>query len=274
MHGDVRHLKMSELSARSGISASRIRYYLRLGLLPQPLRTAKTMAYYGPEHVERLAHIRRRVQAGATLREVRTELADHPSSVEPGPNDEVVRSSQRARLVDAGAALLLRSGFEATSVDDVVARAGAGKAAFYRQFADKRDLLVACIERELDWYERATTTGPPSLERLLANAELFKHRRTRSLIDLLALFRQTAASRAIENDERLEAVRARLRAPLEADLRTVHGGAWKGEERYRAEMLLSIAEYLLAYVAQDGSVEIADLVRRGWTEVLWAGRRG
>jgi len=232
------------------------------------------MAYYGPEHLERLAHIMRRLEAGASLRQMQIELADGAARAAPGSNDEVVRSSQRARLVDAGAAVLLRSGFDATSIDDVVARAGAGKAAFYRQFADKRDLLVACIERELDWYERATTTRPPSLERLLANAELFRHRRTRSLIDLLALLRQTAASRAIENDERLEGVRARLRAPLEADLRTVHGGAWTGEERYRAEMLLSIAEYLLAYAAQDRSVEIGDLVRRGWTAVLWAGRRG
>ncbi len=274
MHGDVRHLKMAELSVRSSISASRIRYYLRLGLLPQPLRTAKTMAYYGPEHVERLAHIRRRLQAGATLRAVRTELADHPPPIEPGPNDEVVHSSQRARLVDAGAALLLRSGFEATSVDDVVARAGAGKASFYRQFSDKRDLLLACIERELDWYERATSTSPPSLERLLGHAELFKHRRTRSLIDLVALLRQADASRAIEQDERLESVRDRLRVPLEADLLTVPNGPRNGEERYRAEMLLSIAEYLLAYAAQDDSREIADLVRRAWNAVLWADDRG
>lgn len=265
---------MAELCARSGVSASTIRYYLRLGLLPEPLRTAKTMAYYGPEHLERLAHIMRRLEAGASLRQVQIELADGAAPASPRSNDEIVRSSQRARLVDAGAAVLLRSGFDATSIDDVVARAGAGKAAFYRQFADKRDLLVACIERELDWYERATSTSPPSLERLLANAELFKHRRTRSLTDLFSLLRQTAASQAIENDERLEGLWARLRAPLEADLRTVHDGAWKGEERCRAEMLLSIAEYLLAYAAQDGSVEVADLVRRGWTAVLWAGRRG
>src|SRR5271157_6631645 len=71
----VRHLRMAELSSRSGFSASTIRHYLRLGLLPEPLRTAKTMAYYGPEHVQRLAYIGRRLKDGATLREVGQELA-------------------------------------------------------------------------------------------------------------------------------------------------------------------------------------------------------
>ena len=35
---EVRHLKMAELSARSGVPATTIRHYLRLGLLGEPLR--------------------------------------------------------------------------------------------------------------------------------------------------------------------------------------------------------------------------------------------
>ncbi len=267
----VRHLKMAELSSRSGVAASTIRYYLRLGLLPEPLRTAPTMAYYGPEHLERLTYIRGRLQAGATLREVGHELAGQASSSSAAPADgQLVRSSQRARLIKGGSAVFLRSGFEAASVDDVVKRAGVGKAAFYRHFAGKRDLLAACVDSELDWYEAATSSDRPSLERLMRHPDLVEHRRFRALISLFALLRQADASRATGCGERLEQARARLRAPLEADLRAarVAGDAPAGDERLQAEMLLSVAEYTLAYAAKSGSRTVADLVRCGWRIVL------
>ena len=266
----VRHLKMGELSSRSGIAASTIRHYLRIGLLPEPLRTATTMAYYGPEHLERLTYIRRRVQAGATLRQVGQELDGQASSSAAAADGQLVHSSQRARLITAGSAVFLSSGFEAASVEEVVGRAGVGKAAFYRHFAGKRDLLAACINSELDWYEAATSRNYPSLERLMRHPDLFEHRRLRALISLFALLRQADASHAIGHGEALEEARTRLRAPLEADLRAAHeaGDAPAGDERLQAEMLLSVAEYTLAYAAKSGSRNVADLVRRGWKIVL------
>jgi AcrR family transcriptional regulator len=270
MTNGVRHLKMAELSSRSGIAASTIRHYLRLGLLPEPLRTAPTMAYYGPEHLERLTYIRARLQAGATLREVGQQLAGQASSPAAGEDGQLLRSSQRACLITAGSAVFLRSGFEAASVEDVVKRAGVGKAAFYRHFAGKRDLLAACINGELDWYEAATSRNHPSLERLMRHPDLIEHRRLRALISLFALLRQADASRAIGHDEALEQARARLRAPLEADLRAAQeaGSAPAGDERLQAEMLLSAAEYTMAYAAKSGSRDVADLVRRGWKIAL------
>src|SRR5271165_6637896 len=264
----VRHLKMAELSSRSGIAASTIRHYFRLGLLPEPLRTARTMAYYGPEHLERLMYIRGRLQAGATLRQVGQELASQPSS--PAADGQLVHSSQRARLITAASAVFLRSGFEVASVEEVVRRAGVGKAAFYRHFAGKRELLAACIDRELDWYEAATSRNHPSLERLMRHPDLFEHRRLRVLISLFVLLRQADASRAIDHDEPLEEARARLRAPLEADLRAAQqtGDAAAGDERLQAEMLLSAAEYTMAYAAKSGARNVADLVRHGWKIVL------
>ncbi len=268
MQSEVRHLKMAELGARSGVPASTIRYYLRLGLLPEPLRTAKTMAYYGPEHVQRLAYIGRRLKDGATLREVGTELAGEDRHDASAAGEEQLHSSQRARLIHAGAATLLRLGFESTSVDEVVARAGVGKAAFYRHFADKRELLVACLERELTSYERAARSRQPSLERLLGHAEIFARRRARAILALHAMLRQVEASRTSDEEGQLESVRARLRAPLEEDLLAVGAGGPGGGERLRAEMLLSVAEYVLAYAASDGGHDVAELVRRGWLAVL------
>jgi DNA-binding transcriptional MerR regulator len=52
-------LKMSELSERSGVSAGTIKHYLREGLLPEPVRTSRNMAYYPAEFVERIRLIKR-----------------------------------------------------------------------------------------------------------------------------------------------------------------------------------------------------------------------
>ena len=51
-------LKMSELADASGVSAGTIKHYLREGLLPEPVRTSRNMAYYPPEFVERIRVIK------------------------------------------------------------------------------------------------------------------------------------------------------------------------------------------------------------------------
>jgi DNA-binding transcriptional MerR regulator len=58
MNGDGL-LKMSELAERSGVSSGTIKHYLREGLLPEPVRTSRNMAYYPPDFVERIRLIKR-----------------------------------------------------------------------------------------------------------------------------------------------------------------------------------------------------------------------
>ena len=52
-------LKMAELAERSGIPAATIKHYRREGLLPEPVKTSRNMAYYPPEFVDRLRLIKR-----------------------------------------------------------------------------------------------------------------------------------------------------------------------------------------------------------------------
>jgi DNA-binding transcriptional MerR regulator len=52
-------LKMSQLAEQSGVSAGTIKHYLREGLLPEPVRTSRNMAYYPPDFVERIRLIKR-----------------------------------------------------------------------------------------------------------------------------------------------------------------------------------------------------------------------
>ena len=51
-------LKMRELAAASGVSPGTVKHYLREGLLPEPVRTSRNMAYYPPEFVDRIRLIK------------------------------------------------------------------------------------------------------------------------------------------------------------------------------------------------------------------------
>lgn len=51
-------LRMKELSAATGLPKSAILHYVSQGLLPEPVKTSRNMAYYAPECVERIAFIK------------------------------------------------------------------------------------------------------------------------------------------------------------------------------------------------------------------------
>lgn len=52
-------LRMRELASASGVPAPTIKHYLREGLLPEPVKTSRNMAYYPPEFIERIKLIKR-----------------------------------------------------------------------------------------------------------------------------------------------------------------------------------------------------------------------
>ncbi len=51
-------LRMKDLVAQTGASREAIRYYINEGLLPEPRRTSRNMAWYSQEHVSRVRYIR------------------------------------------------------------------------------------------------------------------------------------------------------------------------------------------------------------------------
>jgi DNA-binding transcriptional MerR regulator len=72
-------LKMSELVERSGVSAATIKHYLREGLLPEPVRTSRNMAYYPHGFVERIQLIKRlQEQRFMPLRLIKQMLGEDP----------------------------------------------------------------------------------------------------------------------------------------------------------------------------------------------------
>ncbi len=72
-------LKMSELADASGVSAGTIKHYLREGLLPEPVRTSRNMAYYPPDFAERIRLIKRlQEQRFMPLKLIKRMLDDDP----------------------------------------------------------------------------------------------------------------------------------------------------------------------------------------------------
>jgi len=51
-------MTIGELSKRTGVSRQTIHYYLKEGLLPKPIKTSATWAYYTLDHVERINRIK------------------------------------------------------------------------------------------------------------------------------------------------------------------------------------------------------------------------
>lgn len=62
-----------------------------------------------------------------------------------GPSRVEQAAQTRQRLLDAGAAVFVRRGIEAASVDEIAQEAGFTRGAFYWNFANKEDLLLAVL---------------------------------------------------------------------------------------------------------------------------------
>lgn len=68
-------LLRAELARSTGCNLETIRYYEKIGMLPDPPRTAAGYRVYGGGHVSRLRFVLRARELGFTIKEVRDLLA-------------------------------------------------------------------------------------------------------------------------------------------------------------------------------------------------------
>ena len=79
-HAESKLLRMRELASASGVSAGTIKHYLREGLLPEPVKTSRNMAYYPPEFVERIRLIKQlQEERFMPLRVIKSMLDEDPA---------------------------------------------------------------------------------------------------------------------------------------------------------------------------------------------------
>lgn len=85
----------------------------------------------------------------------------------------LARSERREQLLDAATRAFARSGFAATSLDDVATEAGVSRVILYRHFESKADLYRTVLARAAEQLATATESefGEPAVTELLRWAE-------------------------------------------------------------------------------------------------------
>jgi len=100
------------------------------------------------------------------------------------------------RILDAATVLFLRAGFDATSCDQVLALAGAGKATLYARYANKDALFSAVVRRMVEQRTQPEADIPwdiPVRERLrLVGISLLQHTLSEESIALMRICIATA----------------------------------------------------------------------------------
>jgi AcrR family transcriptional regulator len=103
-----------------------------------------------------------------------------PSSLPRGPHGlprDVVVKSQRTRLLRALIEVVAEKGYPATTVADVISRAGVSRTTFYQQFKDKEDCFLVAYRKSGDAQYRkvceAVRSASDPLEQLRRNVRAY-----------------------------------------------------------------------------------------------------
>jgi AcrR family transcriptional regulator len=181
-----------------------------------------------------------------------------------GLTRDVVVASQRSRLIDAMAQIVAEKGYLATTVADVVERAGVSRRTFYEQFADKEACFLAAYDAGLEavlcrigeavevnptapWRERARA-GVASFLALLASEPAFAQALQ---VEIL-----TAGPAALER---------------RAGMLVMFGGIWRNvHERARAEepALPALPDEVFTILSAGLEELVRDCIRTRGVEAL------
>lgn len=155
-------MTIGELEKKSGVRRSTIHHYLWYGLLPQPFRSGKTMAYYDQSHLRRLEAIQKikmdYLQSSKSSRVpldyIKHRLAESYSL--SGGKDlsqkGTVRKNplrvqkKKEEIIEATLRLYADRGYYLTNIRDIAKAVGISAPTFYHYFPDKRELFVEVIE--------------------------------------------------------------------------------------------------------------------------------
>lgn len=181
-----------------------------------------------------------------------------------GLTREAVVASQRGRLIDAMAQVVAEKGYAATTVADVVERAGVSRRTFYEQFSDKEACFLAAYDVGLavviGRIKQAVEVSPTAgwREQARSGVEAF----------LALLASEPAFARALQ----LEILTA---GPAALERRTgmlaMFSGVWRGvHERARAEdpELPTLPDEVFAVLTAGLEELIRECIRTRGTEAL------
>jgi AcrR family transcriptional regulator/predicted DNA-binding transcriptional regulator AlpA len=263
------HMKMSELCARTKIPADTIRNYSRKGLLPKPIKTGKTMAYYTVDHIDRIRKIQALQKKGLSLETIRLKLNAIPQEVSVDSKPEVLFTSKRAVIIKAAVDLFREKGYETINIDDIVTRAGIGKNTFYQYFKNLEELFFECARHVFFDDSRsffAAGNAYDGRERLWQRGKTFMHAH-RQIIEMFNLARGAFMKESNRLGQKLEEdVMHNIIHSIEADL---VAAAQKEKIEFKdlhmlAFLLMGAMEYCYYYVQIHPEADIDQIYTMSW----------
>ena len=175
----IQVLSIGELEKLSGVPRTTIHYYLRLGLLPRPQKTAASRSLYTKEHVQILQEIAQLKREGLTIPEIEHELQHRVAQASGVTVDLVAQEYERMhnRILALATTEFDTKGYKNTHVTNIMRQLGITATLFYSHFPSKRALLAECISVLMKWSiaygdEKTAAIEDPA-ERLLW--EVFSH---------------------------------------------------------------------------------------------------
>jgi AcrR family transcriptional regulator len=192
------------------------------------------------------------------------------------------RERTKGRLLTAAAELFAERGVNGASVEQIAERAGFSRGAFYGNFADKHELVVALLaqrtEKEIDEV-RALREGAGSTAEMLDRLREWNTRRARNLDGWFTL-RTELSLYALRNPETRPAVGKRervARAAIEGgvvDHFASHGVVPPADPAFLALIIHALEDGLLfqRFLAPEGTsdeivVDAVDFLMRAWVSL-------
>jgi len=171
---------------------------------------------------------------------------------------------KRELVLETALSLFADQGYEAVSVDDIIAATGTSKGTFYHYFKSKDALISAVYARQIELIEDWVKQPPSKVLSLEAHINRlfldlgFTIQHSRNLIrSLLAL--------ALQNETVQKSERHYTRALLDAILRWL-------PERAKAQLLVSVYGGIVAHWCSEPDTELEALLRSGLA-LVWSGLR-
>lgn len=97
-------MKRGELAKRADCHVETVRYYEKIGLLPEPARAANAYRVYEPSHLDRLRFVMRGRDLGFSIEEIRSLLTlidgGNQTCAEVKARTEVHLAAVRTRIAD------------------------------------------------------------------------------------------------------------------------------------------------------------------------------
>ncbi len=147
MEKSISNWAMSELSKHSDTPVSTIKFYIRKGLLPKPVKTGKTKGYYSANHLNRLVLIKKLQQDEKMSLNKISEIIKLVGDVEG--NGQVNNSGgwlNRSLIIEKAIKLFREKGYEKATIADIANVAQIGIGTFYKYFKSKKDLFLECLK--------------------------------------------------------------------------------------------------------------------------------